>query len=236
MGMNRKITQMYKPSRKLYITLLCISMIVSLLCLIIPITDAWFTIVAGIGCGGIASTIVGWLIDEANCRKDLERVENNRNLLLRKLYNAFDYGLQPLIYHTVTVSNDNSPREWVKWVEASYQIASSDPKFCNTFNKCLNVFFDDIAEQTYELNTQTALLLEHGLIEASDANAISSVLSFCDMAKTEMNSSEDNTTLSRNLKTYTFLMSAFIDSSANMRFINETMIEPTIYNISVKHK
>ena len=63
----------YRPDRMLYLSLLLFAMGITVFAMIIPISCPWFTVVTGIGCGGIASVIVAWLIDEANSREKEKR-------------------------------------------------------------------------------------------------------------------------------------------------------------------
>lgn len=99
----------------------------------------------------------------------------------------------------------------------------------------MRVFFDDIAEHVYYLESQAAFMLESGLLEGEDIGSLSSILVLCDLVNLELNKS-DRSTMSRKIKTYSFLMKAYIDNSVNIRLVNETDIEPKIYNMLLRHK
>lgn len=105
------VTQ-FKPNRKLYMWMLFISMIITLCSMFIPQDDRCFVVVTGVGCGAIASSIVAWLIDEANCRRDAERVRYNQELLLQRLFSVFGNGLQILIIQTKDMIQDSVSRKW----------------------------------------------------------------------------------------------------------------------------
>ena len=58
----------FKPNNWLYIGLFLFFLIVSLVSVCICMTSPWFTIVAGLGCGGFASVLVAWMVDAATCK------------------------------------------------------------------------------------------------------------------------------------------------------------------------
>ncbi len=60
---------MNKPNRCLYIPLFLFFFIITCIALFIDNSNNWFAILTGIGCGGIVSVIVAWLIDIVNCRE-----------------------------------------------------------------------------------------------------------------------------------------------------------------------
>lgn len=63
---------MNKPNRCLYILILCISLLITATVFCIH-NDNWAAIMAGIGCGGVTSAAVAWLIDVANCKTQNEK-------------------------------------------------------------------------------------------------------------------------------------------------------------------
>ena len=77
---------MYRIDHKLYFLLLCVSLLITFIAAFIPVNCIWFTIFTGIGCGGIASVCIAWLIEIENCKK--------RNLmnqeLIDKVFDFFD--------------------------------------------------------------------------------------------------------------------------------------------------
>ena len=61
-----KNTSPFTPNRRLYVILLICSLLIICSCVFIPQQCCLFTILSGIGCGGLASAVIAWLIDEAN--------------------------------------------------------------------------------------------------------------------------------------------------------------------------
>lgn len=235
MNEKKQVVNQFKPNRKLYIWMLSISMMITLCSMFIPQDERCFVIITGVGCGAIASFFVAWLIDEANCKRDSERVIYNQELLLQRLFSVFDNGLQILIIKTKDMVQDSVSQKWYEWVDAADQVTNSNPEFTDTFIRCMRVFFDDIAEPAYYLESQAAFMLEHGLLVGEDIDSLSSILVLCDLVNLELNKS-DQSTLARKNKTYSSLMKAYIDYSVNLRFINETDIESKFYDLLLKHK
>ncbi|MBQ7669097.1 MAG: hypothetical protein IJS45_00040 [Clostridia bacterium] len=66
---HRTISNTYKPNIVLYLLLLIVAISILLLAILIPIDSKWFAIISGVGCSGIASIIVAWLIDIINCNQ-----------------------------------------------------------------------------------------------------------------------------------------------------------------------
>ena len=85
------------PNNKLYLCLLLGATALTGISLIVQECDAAFTIWTSITCGGIASIVVAWLIDAANCRQLNKKAVEHRKTLLSNLYHVFDNGLQLLI-------------------------------------------------------------------------------------------------------------------------------------------
>lgn len=89
--MKEKIeTKHYKPDKRLYLLLLAGSVIFIGASFLILTNNKWFTIIAGIGCSGIASVIVAWLIDHANC---VQKEKANEELL-NYMFTVFDAEVQ----------------------------------------------------------------------------------------------------------------------------------------------
>lgn len=80
----------YKPDKKLYLLLLAGSAVFITASFLIPTNDRWFTIIAGLGCSGIASVIVAWLIDHVDCKHK----EKANEELLEHLFERFDLLVQ----------------------------------------------------------------------------------------------------------------------------------------------
>ena len=159
------------PNKKLYIILLVIAL--SIIAISIFISKEWtlFTIVSGIGCGGVASIIVAWLIDEANYNRDKQRSTRNKEIIFQRLEDVFDHDLQ------IT---------WIEWIKFACQTAkSSEDKEIKECFCCLYLLslIDSIERQVKVFYDQTALLLELNIIDKKAVSALSSIIGTCDSLK-----------------------------------------------------
>ncbi len=76
----------YKPFTRLYLCLFLLSIAFIAISFFIQEANRWFTIVAGFGCSGIASVIVAWLIERANCYNK----EKTNTGMLDNFFERFD--------------------------------------------------------------------------------------------------------------------------------------------------
>ena len=88
--------RLYKPNQRLYCLLLAGSLAFLAFSVLLPYSSKWFTVLSGIGCGGIASVAVAWMIDIANC-KHKEAINED---FLHQLF--FDY--DALIKHELSIT------------------------------------------------------------------------------------------------------------------------------------
>ena len=88
--------RLYKPNQRLYCLLLAGSLAFLVFSVLLPYSSKWFTVLSGIGCGGIASVAVAWMIDIANC-KHKEAINED---FLQQLF--FDY--DALIKHELSIT------------------------------------------------------------------------------------------------------------------------------------
>lgn len=77
---------MYNPNRKLYMSLLAGFILATCLSLVaFSGTSKWYTVVVSIGCGGISSVVVAWLIDIADCKARNEKQKRIASFMLNDL-------------------------------------------------------------------------------------------------------------------------------------------------------
>lgn len=76
----------YKPNNRLYGILLSASLVVIAGSFIVPASTRLFSLLIGIGCGGLASVVVAWLIDLSNCRQQ----EHLQQRILDQVFLMFD--------------------------------------------------------------------------------------------------------------------------------------------------
>jgi len=87
-----KTPRAFVPNHKLYLLLLAAFIVLTIVSLWVKDNNAVFTICISITCGAIASILVAWLIDEANCRQANTKVFEYRRIILGDLHSSFDVG------------------------------------------------------------------------------------------------------------------------------------------------
>ncbi len=222
----------FKPNRGRYLVLLCAFIVITGACFGIAQESTWFAILAGLGSGGFSSTLVAWLIAESDSKKTLEQTKENRKILFNKLSSAFNYGLQILVLHTEKHLKDESPRKWHEWNTCAYRFVADDPDFCHDYLISMRIFIDDIADEIYALESQSAIMLEYGLMNSSDIEALSLMLTMCDLIKCELRSNNGEAKIADNVNNHCNMIHAAIDCAPALKFINDSLIEPTIYTLA----
>lgn len=217
------------PNNKLYLWLLLGAIALTGLSLLVQECDAAFTIWTSITCGGIASIVVAWLIDAANCRQLNKKAVEHRKTLLSNLYHVFDNGLQLLIFESAEKDHNTDSKKWYEWIKTVDKQAMNDPALIQTYIKILMVFFDDLAEQVFAVKSQEAMLLESGIICQEDIQALSTILNTCDTARATYRSKASDDNCFQDFSTYCGLIHGLVGYAPSLRPINDMMIEPTLY-------
>ena len=217
-----------KPNRQLYIKMLSISIIVTGISLLFPGTCKAFTVLAGIGCGGIASVIVAWLIDVSNCNQSNRLISHNREIVLNGLKRAFDHGVQLIVIACLS-SEDNSHLErkktWFEWIDAFYKMCKENPDRERDFCRCIDIFAEDIYTQSRLIQEQTGVLLDVGIIEEAEVTAISSIVSFCEGIRCERGLKESWTELANQNHMYCKFIKMNLDEAPLLKGINEFFVD-----------
>lgn len=217
------------PNNKLYLLLLLGAIVLTGLSLLVQGCDSAFTIWTSITCGGIASIVVAWLIDVANCRQLNKNAAEHSKTLLSNLYHIFDNGLQLLILESAEKDHNTDSKKWYEWIETVDKQAMNDPALIPASIRSLMIFFDDLAEQVFAVKSQEAMLLESGIICQEDIQALSTILSTCDAARATYRSKDSDYNCFRGFCTYCGLIHGLIGYAPSLRLINDMMIEPTLY-------
>ena len=150
----------FAPNHKFYLVLLLIAVIITILAFFVETIDSAFSIWTSISCGAIASIIVAWLIDEANCRQAEEVAKENRETLFKRLSSSFENGLQILIYECLVYNKVNSSKKWFEWTQYAYLLTEEHPEFRGDYNYAMYLFFDNINAQGIIIQAQEASLLK----------------------------------------------------------------------------
>ena len=217
------------PNNRLYFWLLVGAIALTSISLLFQRCQAVFTIWTSITCGGIASIVVAWLIDAANCRQLTKKAVEHREALLSNLFHVFDHGLQLLAFESAENNHCADSRKWYEWIENVENQAMNDPALIPTFIRILMVFFDDLAERVFAVKNEEAVLLESEIICPNDIQALSTILNICDTARATFRSKDNEDTCFQNFCTYCGLIRGLIGYAPSLRPINDKMIEPTLY-------
>ena len=221
----------FAPNHKFYLVLLLIAVIITILSFFVEKNDSAFTIWTSISCGAIASIIVAWLIDEANCRQAEEVAKENRETLFKRLSSAFENGLQILIYECLVYTKENSSKKWFEWTQYAYLLTEGHPEFRGDYNYAMYLFFEGIYAQGVIIQAQEASLLKAGIVMKEDVEAISSMISVCDLAKRKYDSKTKEEELAKFNNTFCNLLRNIIRYSPAMKEINEKSFESSLYQL-----
>ena len=219
------------PNNKLYLLLLVVAVALTVISLSVKKCGAAFTIWTSITCGCIASILVAWFIDAANCRQLIRKNKENREALFTNLYQVFDSGLQLLVFEAAEDGHNTDSRKWYEWIELADKQALANPDMLPASIRCRMAFFKDVAEQVFAIKRQEAMLLDAGIICQEDIQALSSILEICDLSRTSIRSKNSDEDRIRAFNTNCALIRGLIGFAPSLRPINELMIEPRLYQM-----
>ena len=167
------------PNKPLYLFLFGASILICLLSLFIRSSVPVFTIMSGVGCGGATSTLVAYLIERANWKASLLKLEKDRSIILNDFLIAFDTGcdgVKWLCYSENSETDPSAKKTWLEWFETAYAHLNGNTLFMRQFSSAHNVFFDNLNTKANVLKSQESVLLERGVISADDAKALSYII------------------------------------------------------------
>lgn len=213
----------FKPNNYLYIGLLLFFFIVSLGSVLICMTSPWFTIVAGLGCGGFASVLVAWMVDATTCKANNKKATLYQQEILSELISSFETGIQPFIFECELLDESckQQSKTWKDWLEVSYSICQDKNAFITKYL----VFERDISEKIKILNYQRAQLRQDGIIDESDSKAIGQIQSWCSLVETEYNTFGPTDAFCIHLDLEMKVLYSFLDASSAMKVINTMKIK-----------
>ena len=225
------------PNRKLYIYLLIASLVIVILSLLIPHSSALFSIVTGIGCGGFASVIVAWLIDEAKCKQERRKTETNRDSIFYQLELLFESGVQVFAYQCAATDqsvNERSERTWNEWIDSAFSSSIDSDEALKIFCSAFRSFVGSISEEIKLLRFQTAHMLETGLVAAEDMHAISQVQTTCSLTEYEFSSFGTSEEFATRCMRNTTLIKNILNTSPLLEKINNKQIGVFLYQTLAK--
>lgn len=213
----------FKPNHILYVCLLLLFLVVSLTSLMICMESPWFTIVAGLGCGGFASVLVAWMVDAATCKANNKKATLYQQEIFSELISSFETGIQPFIFECELIDESckQQSKTWKEWLEFSYSICQDK----NAFVIKYLVFERDISEKIKILTYQRAQLRQDGIIDESDSKAIGQIQSWCSLVETEYNTFRSSDAFLSNFSTQIRALYLYLDKSSAMKKINTVSIK-----------
>ena len=212
----------FKPNHILYVCLLVLFLAISLTSLFICMESPWFTIVAGLGCGGFASVLVAWMVDAATCKANNKKATLYQQEIFSELISSFETGIQPFIFECELIDESckQQSKTWKDWLEVSYSICQDKNAFITKYL----VFERDISEKI-KINYQRAQLRQDGIIDESDSKAIGQIQSWCSLVETEYNAFGSTDAFCNHLDLEMKVLYSFLDASSAMKVINTMKIK-----------
>lgn len=213
----------FKPNHILYVCLLVLFLAISLTSLFICMESPWFTIVAGLGCGGFASVLVAWMVDAATCKANNKKATLYQQEIFSELISSFETGIQPFIFECELIDESckQQSKTWKDWLEFSYSICQDK----NAFVIKYLVFERDISEKIKILTYQRAQLRQDGIIDESDCKSIAYIQSWCSFIETEYETFGSSDAFLSNFSTQIKALYLYLDKSSAMKKINTVSIK-----------
>ena len=213
----------FKPNHILYVCLLLLFLAISLTSLLICMESPWFTIVAGLGCGGFASVLVAWMIDVATCKAKNRKATLYQLEIFSELISSFETGIQPFIFECELLDENckHQSKTWNEWLEVTHSLCKNN----NTFVTKYLVFERDISEKIRMLNYQRAQLRQDGIIDESDGKAIGQIQSWCSLVESEHELFGSTDAFCNRLDLEIKVLYSFLNESSAMKVINTMKIK-----------
>ena len=224
--------EIYKPNHVLYRWLLAGAAFISIMSAFIPQDNPLFSILIGIGSGGIASVIVAWLIDISTCKQNNEKIASTRKIVFSQLTSSIESGIQLFImqcFRLEATSDFYCKKAWLEWLsDACNAVKNNSEELRHYCVQCV-ILADNIKEQTRIINEQTVSLLDCGIIGEEEKQDLSAILNICDLFHPEMKSLRISSKLAeRYLSNYKLLYGIF-EKLPIVGDINKVQIGSTIY-------
>lgn len=218
----------FKSNHILYIFLLLLFLVISLASLLICMDSPWFTLVAGLGCGGFASVLIAWFIDVVTCRANNKKAKFYQQVIFSELISSFETGVQPfiLLCEDLDESSKNQSKTWNEWIDFVYKISQRQNYV--SFISYFMVFEQDIFKNIKILDSQKPYLLQNGIIDENDSEAISGILSLCSCINSEHTLLGNSDAFFKTLIRDTKVLYHYLDKSSVMKQINEIKIKSVL--------
>lgn len=170
----------FKLNHIIYACLLLLFLAISLTSLWICMESPWFTLIAGLGCGGFASTLVAWLIDWQNARERKKKKENLQKTILHPMKTtiyAMLLNFGRLSCELDTTISKTVPKQWDEWAEIlQVNLAEcNEPFFLQKAVVSLDATMNNYCNRMQELRSCKFELIYNELVKTSEYYALAEV-------------------------------------------------------------
>ena len=174
---------------RLYLSILLLSLSLTMLSLIIPMTSPLFTVVTGIGCGGVASVIVAWLIEVENCREKGEKSKAIYGIPWASL-TLFVYSYatmyQELYGERLNIDSEKPKHTWIEWKDMLVSALNETPD--DDASEKLRRLFDlsskEAVEQIRFISHHRSQLMADGLLSAEMFQSLHNICQEIELCET----------------------------------------------------
>ena len=163
---------MNEPNKKLYIVLLLIFALIALASIaFVSIASKWFSIIAGVGSGGITSVVVAWLIDSATCKANSEKQKKIAKFVVNGLVVSISKYLETFCDICVDVDENLKVHHYT--YEQWFDIYIEKLKAGEQIKKSWVVHAaEDVKQQYQTLNRNIFWLIDSGVLSIDDYRRI----------------------------------------------------------------
>lgn len=210
-----------KPNRRRYLSFLLLAISITLEGASIHPESPWFTIIIGIGTGGVASVAVAWLIEEANCKEKEQRGNTIYGLLLGAMA-LFAYSHVCMYQALQEEQEGNSEKHtWVEWKDLliTRLDEASESDIPEKLKYIFDISYRETAEELQFVLSQQLQLIADGLMTSKIASSLRDIhqkLELCETVMEHGNCKEMAFHLSR----LAMSLEAFFDENNSLRHYN----------------
>ncbi len=103
-----------RPNYKIYFTITFLSVLITVSLFFLKLDERSFSILSGISCGALSSTLVAFLIDISNCRIERTRANQMQKLYYIDLLNSYFFLLE--MFMLFSKETHKEKRGWKEWL------------------------------------------------------------------------------------------------------------------------
>lgn len=227
----------FAPNNKLYFALFFGAIILTGASICFKDDKVVFTICTSIACGGIASIIVAWLLDVANCREKNAKTNRNTEAIYDRIFNCFETGIQSftwLIDLSGEAINETTEKTWDGWITHAYDRIGNNTDFLFRFCSGFCVFTDSLAAEVKAVYNQSAHLLDVQILSSDELKTLATILDICAMTKQDFSLNGVSIQLAKRYKQNCEILKKALSESVILSPINEKQIGSNLHRVLTK--